>query len=98
MATREKILILALPGIGDALLATPMIERLRAAKPGAEIHAFVMFSSTREMYEADPNIDRVHHYDFFERVETGRAEVYPQSPEAPLRYFHQYLSAKPPRI
>ncbi len=71
MSSREKILILALPGIGDALLATPMIERLRAAKPGAEIHAFVMFSSTREMYEADPNIDRVHHYDFLNESKSG---------------------------
>ncbi len=60
----EKILILALPGIGDALLATPMIELLHNAKPEAELHAFVMFSSTREMYRADPYITQVHHYDF----------------------------------
>src|ERR1700733_7193369 len=64
---REKILLLAFPGIGDALLATPMIELLRRAKPDAEIHAFVMFSSTREMYEADPFIDKVHHFDFLNR-------------------------------
>ena len=68
---REKILILAFPGIGDALLATPMIELLRKAKPDAEIHAFVMFSSTREMYEADPCIDKVHHYDFLNASKTG---------------------------
>ena len=64
---REKILLLAFPGIGDALLASPMIELLRQAKPDAEIHAFVMFSSTREMYEADPFIDKVHHFDFLNR-------------------------------
>src|ERR1051325_10682200 len=61
---REKIVILALPGIGDALLSTPMIELLRRAKPEAEIHAFVMFSAVREMFERDPNIDVVHHHDF----------------------------------
>jgi heptosyltransferase II len=61
---REKIVILALPGIGDALLSTPMIELLRRAKPNAEIHAFVMFSAVREMFERDPNIDVVHHHDF----------------------------------
>jgi heptosyltransferase II len=67
----EKILILAFPGIGDALLATPMIELLRKAKPDAELHAFVMFSSTREMYEADPYIDKVHHYDFLNKSKSG---------------------------
>ncbi|HWF43576.1 MAG TPA: glycosyltransferase family 9 protein [Candidatus Kapabacteria bacterium] len=68
---REKILLLALPGIGDALLATPMIELLRTAKPDAEIHAFIMFSSTREMYEHDPYIDRVHYYDFLNDTKAG---------------------------
>ena len=71
MLPREKILIIALPGIGDALLATPMIERLREAKPEAEIHAFVMFSSTKEMYEADPYIDKVHHFDFLNSSKRG---------------------------
>ncbi|HYM19580.1 MAG TPA: glycosyltransferase family 9 protein [Candidatus Kapabacteria bacterium] len=60
----EKILIIALPGIGDALLSTPMIRLLRDAKPDAEIHAFVMFSATRDLYRANPNIDHVHHFDF----------------------------------
>ena len=68
---REKILILALPGIGDALLATPMIELLRKTKPDAEIHAFVMFSSTLDMYEHDPFIDKVHHYDFLNASKLG---------------------------
>jgi heptosyltransferase-2 len=68
---REKILLLAFPGIGDALLATPMIELLREGKPDAEIHAFVMFSSTRDMYEADPCIDKVHHYDFLNESKSG---------------------------
>lgn len=67
----ERILVLALPGIGDALLATPMIELLRRAKPDAEIHAFIMFSSTREMYEHDPYIDKVHYYDFLNESKSG---------------------------
>ena len=67
----EKILILALPGIGDALLATPMIELLRKAKPHAEIHTLVMFSATREMFEHDPCIDHVHFYDFVNGEKRG---------------------------
>lgn len=71
MATQEKILLLALPGIGDALLATPMIQLLREARPNAEIHALVMFTATREMFEHDPAIDRVHYYDFIKGEKRG---------------------------
>jgi heptosyltransferase-2 len=60
----EKILIIALPGIGDALLATPMIRLLREVKPYAEIHALVMFGGTRDLLKTNPNIDEVHYYDF----------------------------------
>jgi ADP-heptose:LPS heptosyltransferase len=68
---KERIIIIALPGVGDALLATPMIELLRKAKPEAEIHALVMFSATREMFEADPYIDHVHFYDFVNGSKAG---------------------------
>jgi heptosyltransferase-2 len=68
---KEKILIIALPGIGDALLATPMIELLRKAKPDAEIHALVMFAATREMLDHDPCIDHVHFYDFVHGQKRG---------------------------
>ena len=72
---REKILILALPGIGDALLATPMIELLRNAKPEAEIHAVVMFTATRDMFEHDACIDKVHYYDFIAGPKSGALKV-----------------------
>ena len=68
---KEKILLIALPGIGDALLATPMIELLRRAKPDAEIHALVMFSATKEMFEHDPCIDYVHFHDFLNNTKTS---------------------------
>lgn len=67
----EKILLIALPGIGDALLATPMIELLRKAKPEAEIHALVMFSATKEMFEHDPYIDFVHFHDFLHNTKSS---------------------------
>ncbi len=67
---KERILIIALPGVGDALLATPMIELLRKAKPEAEIHVLVMFAATKEMFDSDPFIDHVHFYDF---VNGGKA-------------------------
>lgn len=61
---KEKILIIALPGLGDALMSTPMLALLRKAKPDAEIHALVMFAATRELFLANPNIDHIHFFDF----------------------------------
>ena len=72
---REKILLLALPGIGDALLATPMIELLRRDRPDAEIHAVVMFAATREMFEHDPSIDKVYYYDFIGGRKAGALKM-----------------------
>jgi heptosyltransferase-2 len=68
---REKILLIALPGIGDALLATPMVELLRKAKPDAEIHALVMFAATKEMFEHDPYVDHVHFHDFLNNTKSS---------------------------
>ncbi len=72
---REKILVIALPGIGDGLLSTPMIEILRRERPDAEIHALVMFAATREMFEHDPCIDKVHFYDFISDSKVGALKL-----------------------
>jgi heptosyltransferase-2 len=61
---KEKILIIALPGLGDALMSTPMLALLRKAKPDAEIHILVMFAATRELFLTNPNLDHIHYFDF----------------------------------
>jgi len=38
-----KILILALSGIGDALMFTPALKLLRQSLPSAQIDALIMF-------------------------------------------------------
>jgi lipopolysaccharide heptosyltransferase II len=60
----EKILVIALPGIGDALLSTPMLRLLREAKPDAQIHVLVMFGATRDLFLRNPTVDHVHYFDF----------------------------------
>jgi heptosyltransferase-2 len=59
-----KILILALSGIGDALMFTPALKLLRKELPAAQIDALVMFNGTKEIYQTNPNINNVIHFDF----------------------------------
>lgn len=59
-----KILVLALSGIGDALMFTPALRLLRQSLPAAQIDALVMFKGTKEIYETNPNLNSVIHFDF----------------------------------
>jgi heptosyltransferase-2 len=59
-----KIIILALSGIGDALMFTPAIELMRKTLPEAEIDALVMFKGVRDIYERNKNLNKVILFDF----------------------------------
>jgi len=59
-----KILILALSGIGDALMFTPALKLLRESVPTAQIDALVMFKGTQEIYSCNSNLTKVIHFDF----------------------------------
>ncbi len=58
-----KILVIALAGIGDALIATPLIHELRANFPGATIDALVRWPGARDLLENNPHLNRVHQKD-----------------------------------
>ncbi len=59
-----KILILALSGIGDALMFTPALSLLRKENPEAQIDALVMFKGVKDLYERNSNLNNVFHFDF----------------------------------
>lgn len=59
-----KILILALSGIGDALIFTPALKLLRDAVPDARIDALTMLKGARDIYERNPNVDNVYLFEF----------------------------------
>jgi len=59
-----KILILALSGIGDALMFTPALQLMRKELPDAQIDALVMFKGVKDMYERNPDLNNVYHFDF----------------------------------
>lgn len=61
-----KILVIALSGIGDALMFTPALKLLRKNLPNAEIDALVMYRGAQEIYSSNPNLEKVIHFNFLE--------------------------------
>ena len=59
-----KILIIALSGIGDALMFTPALKLLHQSNPTSQIDGLVMFKGTKEIYESNPDFNNVIHFDF----------------------------------
>ena len=60
----SRILVLALSGIGDTLIATPFIHELRANFPQAKIEALVLWPGAKGLLEGNPHLDKVHQHDF----------------------------------
>lgn len=58
-----KILVISLAGIGDTLIATPLIRELRENYPNATIDALVKEAGARDLLERNPNVNRVFHKD-----------------------------------
>src|SRR5207237_6588077 len=55
-----KVLVISLAGIGDTLLATPLIHELRANFPQAEIDALVLWSGARDLLENNPHLSTLY--------------------------------------
>lgn len=72
MEKLEKILVIAMPYLGDVLLATPLIHSLRAAYPNAQIDVLV-FKTTQIMLEGNSDISNVitvqHRASFHEKCQ-----------------------------
>ncbi len=59
-----KILIISFAGIGDSLLATPLIHALRDQFPSATLDVFVRWAGSKDLLEGNPHIDTIHRQDF----------------------------------
>lgn len=68
MSRQTKILVISLAGIGDTLLATPLIGELRENCPEARIDVLVMWAGARDLLEGNPAVDRVH---FLNMIKAG---------------------------
>lgn len=62
----KKILVIALAGIGDALIATPLIRELRGCFPDATIDALVFWAGSRDLLAGNPHLRKVHQCNSFE--------------------------------
>jgi len=59
-----KILIIALSGIGDALMFTPALKLLKKNLPEAQIDALVMIKGAEDIYSSNPNLTQIYYFDF----------------------------------
>ncbi len=55
----NRIIIFCLPGIGDALMATPMIKLLKQNYPEAKIDIATMFGAASYVFKNNPNINEI---------------------------------------
>ncbi|MBU1297806.1 MAG: glycosyltransferase family 9 protein [Bacteroidetes bacterium] len=55
---------MALSGIGDALMFSPAISVLRKNLPDAEIDLLCMIKGVKEIYELNPKVNKVIHFNF----------------------------------
>ncbi len=54
-----KLLVISLAGIGDTLIATPLIHELRANFPAATIDVLVLWPGSKDLLENNPHVNRV---------------------------------------
>ena len=59
-----KILVISLAGIGDTILATPLIRELRANYPEAQLDALVLWAGSKDVLEGNPHLDTVYQQNF----------------------------------
>lgn len=59
-----KILVIALSGIGDALMFTPALKILKQELPNSEIDVLVMFGGAKDIFKNNPNLNKLIHFNF----------------------------------
>jgi heptosyltransferase-2 len=55
-----KILVISMAGIGDTLLATPLIHELRANFSDATIHALVLWTGSKDLLDGNPHLNAIY--------------------------------------
>src|SRR5579859_5009402 len=66
-----KILVISLAGIGDTLLATPLIRELRANFPEAQIDALVLWAGSKDLLQGNPFLNTIYQRNFIKESKAG---------------------------
>lgn len=70
-ADPARILVCSIAGIGDTLIATPLIHELRLNFPDARIDALVLWPGSRQILETNPHITGLYQHDFLKSPALG---------------------------
>lgn len=62
-----KILVLLLPGIGNALTFTPTLKEIRNAYHQAQVDALVMYKGSEEVLQGNNDITNIHYFPFMKK-------------------------------
>lgn len=62
-------LVISLAGIGDTLMATPLIREIPRCLPGVEVEALVLWPGSAQVLAGNPHLAAVHRHDF---LKSGR--------------------------
>lgn len=61
-----KILVISLAGIGDTILATPLMHELRAHYPEARIDALVLWAGSKDVLQGNPHLTSICQHNLLE--------------------------------
>ena len=67
LSYNSKILILALSGIGDAIMFSPALSILRKSFPEHTIDLLTMFKGTADIYAENKDINKIHFWNFLKK-------------------------------
>jgi ADP-heptose:LPS heptosyltransferase len=82
-----KILLISLAGIGDTVLATPLIRELRAHYPEAQIDALVLWAGSKDVLTGNPHLNSIHQHNLMNESKAKALKFL-----APLRQAHYDIS------
>ncbi len=61
-----KLLVISMAGIGDTILATPLIHELRSNFPDAQLDALVLWTGSKDILQDNPHLNSVYQRNFFQ--------------------------------
>ena len=61
-----RVLVFSMAGIGDTLMATPVLRDLRKRWPGARVEVVVMWPGSAQLLAGNPHVDAVHAFNLLE--------------------------------